>query len=169
VRLDIGPVETFAGTVDRGERTVQHVFLRYLLQDPLAVAALKGILAEATTPLGATYHLVGGLREVIRDRWYDAPGGSWAPATCRALELLAHTGDDGMAAAPEVLGLLGISAYAIPMTSSLISPPWPSVMGTDSGILRRARALIAQWEKKRGPLSPTIMRKLARYDRLFGF
>lgn len=152
-----------------GSSAVQHTFLRYILADSNAVASLKGILSEATTPLGATYHLVGGLRQILRERRQGILGGTYGLAARRALELLAYTGHDGVAAAPEVLGLLGISAFRDPLRGSLISPLWPCIMDRDPQMKQRARALIAQWEKKHGPFSPTISKKLARYDDLFAF
>ena len=150
-----------------GSFAVQHAFLRYILADSNAVASLKGILSEATTPLGATYQLVGGLRQILRERRQGILGAMYGLAARRALELLAYTGHDGVAAAPEVLGLLGISAFRGPLPGSLISPPWPCIMDRDLKTKQRARALIAQWEKKHGPFSPTITKKLARYDALF--
>ena len=150
-----------------GTPVVQHVFLRHILQDPHGVAGLKAVLSEATSPLGATYHLVSGLREVLRERRQGIPGARHVASTIRALELLAHTGHDGVAAAPEVLRLLGISAFRFRLTGSLVSPPIPCVMDSDARIKRRARALIAQWEKRYGSLSATIRGKLDRFDRFF--
>ncbi len=150
-----------------GDSVVQHTFLRHILQDPHAVAGQKAFLSEATSPLGATYHLVSGLREVLRERRQGIPGPGRIALTIRALELLAHAGHDGVAATPEVLRLLGISAFRFPLTGSLASPPLPCVMDSDARIKRRARALIAQWEKRYGSLSATIRGKLDRFDRFF--
>jgi len=150
-----------------GHSVVQHTFLRHILQDPHAVAGLKAVLSEGTSPLGATYHLVSGLREVLRERRQGISGPRRVALTVRALELLAHAGHDGVAATPEVLRLLGISAFRLPLTGSLVSPPLPCVMDSDARIKRRARALIAHWEKRYGSLSATIRGKLDRFDAFF--
>ncbi len=147
-----------------GDPSVQHTFLRYILQDRYAVGALKGILSEGATALGANSQLVGGLRQILRDRRCGTADGISHDKALRALELLDHTGSLGLAAAPEVLSLLGISAYEIPGFGRLISAPWPCSMDSASGVRRRARALVARWEAKYGTLGPTIQSKLARYD-----
>lgn len=150
-----------------GDPSVQHTFLRYLLQDRYAVGALKGILSEGATSSGANSHFVRGLRQILNDRRCGDSDILFPDNAVRALELLDHTGSLGLAAAPEVLSLLGISAYEIPLFGGLISAPWPCSMDSDSGVRQRARALVARWQTKYGPLGPAIQSKLARYDTRF--
>jgi hypothetical protein len=147
-----------------GDPSVQHTFLSYILQDRYAVGALKGILSEGATALVANTHLVGGLRQILRDRRCGTKDGIFHDNALRALELLEHAGSLGLAAAPEVLSLLGIWACEIPWLGRLISAPWPCSMDSASGVRRRARALVSRWEAKYGPLTPAIQSKLARYD-----
>jgi hypothetical protein len=147
-----------------GDPSVQHTFLRLILQDRYAVGALKGILSEGSTSLDANSHLVRGLRQMLKDRRYEDTDEMFPNNAVRALELLDHTGSLGLAAAPEVLSLLGISAYEIPLFGMLVSAPWPCSIDPNSAVRRRARALVARWETEYGPLSSAISRKLTRYD-----
>ena len=151
-----------------GDPSVQHTFLRLILQDRYAVAALKGILSEGCTSLDANFHLVRGLRRMLKDRRCGNTDGMFPKNAVRALQLLDYTGSLGLAAAPEVFSLLGISTYEIPLVGRLVPAPWPCSIDPDSAIRRRARALVARWETEYGPLSPAIRRKLIRYDTRFG-
>jgi hypothetical protein len=148
-----------------GDSLVQHFFVRHVLQSPIAVGSLKGLLSEQSPSSESKQQLVVGLRNVLRDRRQILQSPDARANALRALGLLAHLGIEGTAAAPEVLALIGVSAFRLPLGGALVLLPWPSIRDRDPSVRVRSRALLAQWEERHGGLGASVAAKLAAYDR----